>query len=184
MKPSKQKSVVSVRPKKTKQDKDVSANQITDKSADKREVDARFRRGALTPKKQRAFLRALNSGLTVRDAAKEIGITSVSLYALRKRDEDFALAWEEAYEQGTDILEKEAERRAVKGVKEGIYHQGKRIATVRKYSDVLLIFLLKGRRPRKFRDNVDITSGGESMNTALKQFADVIRTGAARLKDE
>jgi len=120
----------------------------------------------------------------VRDAAKKIGITSVSLYAARKRDEDFSLAWEEAYEQGTDLLEKEAERRAIKGVKEPVFHQGRKIATVRKYSDVLLIFLLKGRRPGKFRDNVDITSGGNPMDNALKQFAEVIRNGAARLKDE
>jgi hypothetical protein len=48
----------------------------------------------------------------------------------------FAAAWNEAYEQGTERLELVAQERAING------------------SDLLLIFLLKGRGPTKYRDSV------------------------------
>ena len=48
------------------------------------------------------------------------------------------------------MIEAEARRRAVDGVDEPVYYQGKEVGTVRRYSDVLLIFLLKGLRPQRF----------------------------------
>ena len=39
-----------------------------------------------------------------------------------------------------------------------VYHQGKRVGTRHKYSDVLLIFLLKGALPAKYRDRYEITA--------------------------
>ena len=48
--------------------------------------------------------------------------------------------------------EDEAVRRAHDGVDEPVFYQGKACGVVRKYSDTLLIFLLKGRRPEKYRD--------------------------------
>lgn len=48
------------------------------------------------------------------------------------------------------MLEAEARRRGVEGVEEPILFQSKVVTTVRKYSDVLLIFLLKGLRPRRY----------------------------------
>ena len=53
----------------------------------------------------------------------------------------------------TDTLEMEARRRASLGVEEPVYYQGQVVGYVRKYSDVLLMFLLKAQRPEKFRDN-------------------------------
>ena len=58
-----------------------------------------------------------------------------------------------AREEAADTLEAEARRRAIEGVEEPVFHKGQRVGTVRKYSDLLLIFLLKGVRPQKFRDN-------------------------------
>jgi hypothetical protein len=48
----------------------------------------------------------------------------------------------------------------VEGVEEPIVYQGEITNTVRRYSDTLLIFLLKARRPEKFRDNVKVEHGG------------------------
>ena len=53
---------------------------------------------------------------------------------------------------GGEKLEDEAVRRGVEGVERGIYHNGKRIATECEYSDTLLIFLLKGAMPEKYRE--------------------------------
>lgn len=89
----------------------------------------------LTPKKRELFLSVLSQGESVTAACKAVGITKPTLYSYRKQDAVFAKEWEDAIESGTDTLEDEAKRRAVDG------------------SDTLLIFLLKGRRPAKFKDN-------------------------------
>ena len=43
---------------------------------------------------------------------------------------------------------------------EPVFYHGQVCGTVRKYSDTLLIFLLKGARPDKFRDNATIRHTG------------------------
>lgn len=60
----------------------------------------------------------------------------------------------------TDALEAEARRRAVDGVPEPVFHQGKKCGTVKKYSDRMLEILLKGHRPEKFREKVDMNHSG------------------------
>jgi hypothetical protein len=45
-------------------------------------------------------------------------------YAHQKADVAFAEQWEHALEQGADVLEREARRRAVEGVQEPVFHQG------------------------------------------------------------
>lgn len=67
---------------------------------------------------------------------------------------DSRSAGEDAIETGTDLLEDDVRRRAVDGVEEPLFHQGKKVGLTRKYSDTLLIFLLKARRPAKYRDSV------------------------------
>jgi hypothetical protein len=52
-------------------------------------------------------------------------------------------------ETGTDLLEDEALRRAEDGVAEPRFYEGRLCGHVQKYSDTLLIFLLKARRPQK-----------------------------------
>jgi len=98
------------------------------------------------------FLDELARGASVGGAAKLSGSSERTLYRLRKADAKFAEAWAEAYEAGTDALEAEAQRRAVEGVEEAVYYQGERCGTVRKYSDTLLIFLMKARDPKRFCD--------------------------------
>jgi hypothetical protein len=71
------------------------------------------------------------------------------------------LIWDDAIEAGADVLEAEAWRRAVEGVERPIVSGGKVVTTVREYSDTLLIFLLKGRRPEKYaRFEVSGANGG------------------------
>jgi hypothetical protein len=56
-----------------------------------------------------------------------------------------------------DLLEKECVRRALVGWKEPVYQGGKELGTIRKFSDNLLIFLLKGKRPEVFRERHELT---------------------------
>lgn len=81
-------------------------------------------------------------------------------YEDRKNDELFAAAWEEALEIAIENLELEARRRAETGVIEYQILLGKKVAVNRKYSDTLLIFLLKAHRPQKYRDNSHVEHSG------------------------
>jgi hypothetical protein len=115
--------------------------------------------GKLTPKKRQEVCSVLSAGESIAAAADKVGIRRQSLWAARKRDKNFEAAWDDAIEHGTDLLEDEAKRRAVAGTLEPVFYKGKAVGAIRKYSDTLLIFLLKARRPAKFRDNAPMTEG-------------------------
>src|SRR5574337_1699712 len=67
---------------------------------------------------------------------------------------DFSAAWDAALELGTDSLEDEAVRRAHEGTLKPVYQGGKKVGTIREYSDTLLIFMLKARRPERFKERL------------------------------
>jgi hypothetical protein len=70
------------------------------------------------------FLTALSEGATIGEAAHEAGINRVTAYRWKESDGDFAAAWDESLEEGTELLEREAVRRAVHGVEEPVIYQG------------------------------------------------------------
>lgn len=107
-----------------------------------------------------AFLEGLRGGLSVAHAATKAGFTRQAAYDKRKHDLEFAQAWNDAVEQGTDVLEDAATVRAVRGVEKPVFQQGKQVGTIREYSDILLIVLLKARRPEKYRDNATVEHTG------------------------
>jgi len=83
-------------------------------------------------------------------AARHAGRARAQLYRLRKQDAAFAALWDDALEEAADWLELEALRRAMDGIEEGRYFRGEMIGTITRYSDSLLLFLLKARRPSVF----------------------------------
>src|SRR3954451_22204722 len=93
---------------------------------------------ARTPKRRRnwqpAFLEALEKGHTVAGACKAANVGRTTAYQARQRDEAFAVAWRDVEEHAIEVLEAEAYQRAMNG------------------SDKLLMFLLRARRPEKYRD--------------------------------
>lgn len=113
-----------------------------------------MKRLKLTKERRERFLQALADTGSVTAA---IGVASTSrtrVYELRKADPTFAAAWQEAEEIATDRLEDEARRRAVEGVAEPLVSGGKLVRdddgqpiAVRRYSDNLLLALLKAHRP-------------------------------------
>ena len=94
----------------------------------------------------------------------------------------YAQAFAEAREEACDALESEARRRAVKGVRRPVYYKGKLIGYIRKYSDTLLIFLMKAARPDKYRDNVKIKKT-ESAELIERLNAGRARAAAARERE-
>lgn len=107
-------------------------------------------RSKRTKAREERFLAALCRGLSVGGAAEEAGFSYGFAYKWRAADPDFAACWHDAYEEGTDKLEDEALRRAVEGVATPVYYGGEEIGTIQKYSDALLMFQLRGRRPQKY----------------------------------
>lgn len=105
------------------------------------------------PTPKTIFLASLAQGTSVSTSASAAGVHRSTVYDWRNKDAAFAAAWESAEEAGVDVLEDEAKRRACEGWVEPVFHKGELCGEVRKYSDTLLIFLLKGRRPEKYRDN-------------------------------
>jgi len=121
----------------------------------------------LTPEKKSEFLRIVaENGGNVTRAAKLIGVAPVTLYDHRQKNGRFAAAWDEAVKRGTDVLIQEAMRRAVNGVVEPVYQGGKLVGHVRRYSDSLLMFLVKGRRP-EFKDTTSIAIQNSNTSTNM-----------------
>lgn len=91
----------------------------------------------LSEKNTEAFLEILRDGGSVTTACQAIGVKRQSIYQRRANDPDFKEAWDDAVESGTDRLEDEAVKRA------------------RNSSDLLLIFMLKARRPHLYRERIE-----------------------------
>jgi hypothetical protein len=108
-----------------------------------------------TPERLAAFLNALAETANVTTAAQSVDLNRQYLYVLRDDDEAFAKSWDAAVKIGTAALEDEATRRAKEGWDEPVFYQGAECGSVRKFSDTLLIFLLKARDP-KFREKLDV----------------------------
>ena len=125
---------------------------------------ARQDKTPVTDEQRDGFLAALAAGKSVVDAAGNESLRR-KLYRLRDADDDFARDWAAAYKEGTDVLVAEARRRAIEGVDEpkvigsGDYQ---REITVTRYSDTLLMFLIKQRDP-SYRDNhkIEVTGPGD-----------------------
>jgi hypothetical protein len=113
-----------------------------------------------TPKKQEAFFDALRRCGNVQEACAAASIARSTAYQWRDASPEFAAGWDEALDEAADRMEREAFRRAVEGTNEPVFHQGQEVGAVRKYSDTLLIFLLKAARPEKYRERTETRHTG------------------------
>lgn len=107
-----------------------------------------------------AFLEAFAESGNVSHAAREAGCGRASVYVWQEHDEAFLAAFRDAEIRAVDVLEREARRRAL-GYDAVHVDQHGQEHTVTKYSDVLLIFLLKGAKPEKYRERLDVQHTGE-----------------------
>lgn len=90
-----------------------------------------------TPKKREKFLNSLRKLPNVSEACRVAQVSRVTVYSHRNTDEAFKAEWDEALQQGAEALEGIAMQRAASGA-----------------SDTLMIFLLKGLFPKKYRDQI------------------------------
>lgn len=121
--------------------------------------------------KQIAFLNHYATGMTLSDAFDASGLHRSSYYYLRENDDEFEVAFQVADNASTDLLVKEARRRAHDGIDEPTgWYKGVAGGVVRRYSDNLLMFLLKERRP-EYRDKWEVTgAGGQPLQIILQAY--------------
>lgn len=111
---------------------------------------------------RRKFLIAYAVHGTISAACKAAGISNSQYYHWKKAaegpepselDKKFLEAFREAEEIAFDSMEEACRVRAVEGVDEPVYQQGELVGYKRNYSDSLLMFRMKAKRPHQYRDN-------------------------------
>ena len=108
-------------------------------------------------KKKYIFLTVLAKTGRVKKAAQAAGYADTTVMnQLRKKDPEFAAAWDAAIEASNDVLEDEAIRRAVDGVEKPITYRGEITGYEKVYSDGLLTTLLKANNRKKFGDQQEV----------------------------
>jgi len=121
-----------------------------------------------------AFLAALQQLPNVRTACMKASVSRSEAYRLRAEDSTFSLAWQEALQDGIDLIEATLMARAMKR------------------DTVAGIFLLKNLRPDVYGENVNVNVSGSlsieevrqaraSLNAKLTQIVEVVAPGDRRL---
>ncbi len=101
---------------------------------------------------RQCFLSMLSKTGNTSKACETSGLTRRQVMTLRERDRAFDRAYDDAMNDAADLLEAEAWRRALEGTEQPARDPAtKQVVLVRRYSDPLLMMLLRGCRPEKFR---------------------------------
>jgi hypothetical protein len=111
--------------------------------------------------KKRAFLEAYAYTGNITKAAEIADMPRQNHYDWMKFDPDYPAAFKNADEAASERLETEARRRAVEGTSKPVFYQGAVCGAIQEYSDNLLMFLLKGSKPQKYRENVTMDVGNK-----------------------
>ena len=119
-----------------------------------------------TPARQTKFLDQLTEFGVIGLACKAASIDRSTILAYRAEDPQFARAFDDAMELHLDKCEHEAYIRGVVGWLEPVFFQGHQTGVVRKFSDQLLMFRLKGRRRKIFGDKTELKIKGKGDRTA------------------
>lgn len=106
------------------------------------------------------FLAAFEAHGMVAKACEVAKVSRANVYEERQRNEKFAEAWDEIEERTTQEMEREAFRRAVEGFDKPVYQGKELVGHIRQYSDTLLIFMLKARRPEVYREHLSVSHDG------------------------
>lgn len=111
---------------------------------------------AITDARKIKFLLALAELGNRSRAARAARVSPATVWQWRRDDMKFDKAYARAIEVAADLIEDEAIRRATEGTVEPVFQGGHLVGGVRKMSDQLLMFVLKGLKPEKYKDKQDI----------------------------
>ena len=121
----------------------------------------------MTPEFKETFVQMLGNLPNITAVARLLNVTVKTVTFARKKDPEFDEDVKAAIEEGYDMLEEEARRRAVDGVVEPVFFNGEQVGSVRKYSDTLLVTLLKACKPKKFNPGVQVKFGENTEKVSM-----------------
>lgn len=122
-----------------------------------------------TRKWEAKFLEAFRRHKSITHACRAAHLDPSTVYKWRKESESFADKWDEIYNEITDLIETSAVNRAADGWEEPVFYQGAICGTVRKYSDVLQIFMLKKRKAEVYGDKPEKARNLDDLKTRVLQ---------------
>ena len=128
-----------------------------------------LKRDKRTKKQQQSdFLAVFAEVVSVLRACKKTKVARSSIYDWLKKEPAFKAQFDEACELALAALEDEAVRRAFEGTNKPVYQSGKKVGTIREYSDTLMIFILKARAPEKYKERQELTGkNGAPLNQTV-----------------
>ena len=146
--------------------------------------------------KKSAFLAAFAVTASISAAALACKIDRRLHYRWLKEDPDYPARFNEVRDEAAQMLEDEAVRRANEGVAEPVVYQGalcfetridakgvekktNKPLVIRRYADALLMFLLRGMRPEKYRERFSAELTGP--NGGPLQIVERLKAGRDRI---
>lgn len=104
-----------------------------------------------TKKRQEMFLQAYANTGTVYHACRMSGVSRCTMYYWRNNDKDFAYAMQVAIDCNTEQLEQACFQKAMKG------------------DSLLMMFLLKARKPEVYREKYEVKIDVEEVNAEIER---------------
>lgn len=144
--------------------------------------------------KIKSYIAYLMNGESLQEAALRIQVSTGTINSYRKNFKTFNELVNAAYEDGFALFEREARRRSIDGVTTYVVSGGKLVLDPmgeplieKKYSDTLLMFQMKGRKPDIYRERSDVNLAGQlnltgARDSLLEKLAPVL--GALLQDDE
>lgn len=112
-----------------------------------------------TKKRQEDFLLAFEELANIKRACEKSKVPRRTFYDWLE-NESFKKKYEKSEKIAISVLEDEAYRRAVTGTNKPVFQGGKKVGSIKEFSDTLLIVLLKARAPEKYKDRVSNEHSG------------------------
>ena len=136
---------------------------------------------------EEAFLEGLRGGWSVSKSAWAVGIVEGTARYWRNQSratlqedgtytDDFCVRWDEAWDAGVEKLEDEATRRALHGVEKPVYQGGVLVGTTTEYSDTLLTFALRGKKPDRYNTERHELTGRNGAPIASKMEIEFVES--------
>jgi hypothetical protein len=111
--------------------------------------------------RQNSFLAEFAKCGAISKAAKAAGMNRCTHYEWLETDPAYAAVFARSREEYVELLELEADRRAIAGTDRPVFYEGQVCGYIREFSDTLLIFRLKMLKPA-YRENYKIEHIGKN----------------------
>ena len=118
------------------------------------------------------FVEGVANAVKTRDLLEQLHLEWQDFAQLYKKDDKLSALYRLSKERGDEyrqvLREDEADRRAVEGVTEDIYHKGKVVGKKKVFSDHMLALQLKAGNPDKYSDKQQMEMKGVMLNLEIQ----------------